>query len=436
MNRILKTLPLAMALAFAANLAHADAYNDTEGFHGYLRAGAGASSSHGPQSCFGLGNNTQGFRLGNECDSYFEGGYTHEIIKSDNGTSWVATIWADAYKNSSDFGSASLQLAKAYIEARNLPFLNGGTAWVGKRYYYRPDIHMMDFQFINLNGTGGGIDKVNMGPGKFSYAVFKDNDTNNLSTSANTGIPLNSVLSTNASIRQNVLYEGLPVNENGTIDAVASIITAQGRGQQVVHDGYQLTVLHKQDKVLGGGNTFGIQYGVGPGTGIGGQGGARMGSAGSTFLGNDVTQLRFLNDLVVQPTKQFSTEFALVWQKVKADGNAENRLNGIYGSTWATAGVRPVYAFAQNFKLQGEVGYTSLKTDQTGETAHLTKVTIAPTITVGESYWARPELRAFVTYGKWNGAATAMVNAFNNQGPVYGNNTSGTSVGIQMEAWW
>jgi maltoporin len=431
MNRSLKTLPLALVLAVASSLAHADAYNDTEGFHGYLRAGAGASSTHGPQSCFGLGNNTQGFRLGNECDSYFEGGYTHEIIKSDNGTSWVATIWADAYKNSSDFGSASLQLAKAYVEARNLPFLNGGTAWIGKRYYYRPDVHMMDFQFINLNGTGGGIDKVNFGPGKFSYAVFKDNDTNNIDP--NTGL----IASTNASIRQNLIYEGLPVNENGTIEGAISIITAQNAGpSNDRHDGWQATVMHKQDKFLGGGNTLAFQYGVGPGTGIGGQGNARMGSAGSTLLGSDVTQMRIFDDVVVQPTKQFSTEFVALWQKVKADNNAENRLNNIYGSTWATVGVRPVYAFIQNFKLQGEVGYTSLKSDLTGETAHLTKVTIAPTISVGESYWSRPELRAFVTYGKWNGAATAMVNAFNNQGPVYGNNTSGTSIGLQLEAWW
>ncbi|HEV7815042.1 MAG TPA: carbohydrate porin [Janthinobacterium sp.] len=423
MNRSLKTLPLALALAFASSLAHADAYNDTEGFHGYLRAGAGASSTHGPQSCFGLGNNTQGFRLGNECDSYFEGGYTQEIIKSDNGTSWVATIWADAYKNGSDFSNASLQLAKAYVEARNLPFLNGGTAWIGKRYYYRPDIHMMDMQYINLNGTGGGIDKINFGPGKISYAIFKDNDTNNFDP--NTG----AVISTNAAIRQNVVYEGFPVNVNGTLDGAITIITSQSKGTVETHDGWQASLFHKQDKFFGGGNTLGIQYGVGPGTGIGGQCCARMGSSGSTMLGSDVTQLRIFDDVVVQPTKQFSTEFVALWQHNKAD-------NVIYGSTWATAGIRPVYAFVQNFKLQAELGYTSLKTDSTGETAHLTKLTIAPTISVGESYWSRPELRAFVTYGKWNGAATAMVNAFNNQGPVYGNGTSGTSVGLQLEAWW
>jgi maltoporin len=51
-------------------------------------------------------------------------------------------------------------------------------------------------------------------------------------------------------------------------------------------------------------------------------------------------------------------------------------------------------------------------------------------------YWARPELRAFVTHGSWNSAATAAVNAANESGKVYGNATSGTSVGIQVESWF
>jgi maltoporin len=40
-----------------------------------------------------------------------------------------------------------------------------------------------------------------------------------------------------------------------------------------------------------------------------------------------------------------------------------------------------------------------------------------------------------VTYGKWNDAATASVNAANNGGPIYNNNT-GTSYGFQVETWF
>ena len=413
----LRGLSALVALTLSAGMAHA---SDAEGeFHGYLRAGVGSSSEKGPQSCFDLGGNTMKYRLGNECDSYFEGGYAKELAKSANGVSFVGTLWLDAYKNGSDFGNAKPEIAKAYVEAKGLDFLNGGVAWIGKRYYFRPDIHMLDLQYINLNGTGGGFDKIGFGPGKASYAIFKDNDSNVFDPK--TG----KQLSSDAALRQNFAYEGLPVNQDGTIDAAVSLISAQGTDR---HNGWQLSVFHKQDKVFGGSNTFGIQYGVGPGTGVGGPCCGRIGSSGSTLLGSDVTRLRIFNDLVIQPTRQFSMEFVALMQRDKSNTGGS--------STWTTVGTRPVYAFTQNFKLQAELGVSHVTQPNGGDAMKLTKLTIAPTISMGESYWSRPELRAFVTYGKWNSAATAAVNASNNSGPVYGNKTSATSVGIQLETWF
>ncbi|MES2258257.1 MAG: carbohydrate porin [Pseudomonadota bacterium] len=417
-KRILTMLPLALAMTLIGNAARADAGHDEEGFHGYLRAGAGSSSTHGPQNCYGLGGNTMKYRLGNECDAYFEGGYTKEFAKTPDGVSFVGTIWVNEYNSGSDFGDAKLGLAKAYVEAKNIDFLQGGVAWIGKRYYYRPDIHMLDLQYINLNGTGGGIDGIKAGPGKISYAIFKDNDSTTIDPK--TGL----ASKTSAALRQNVLYEGLPVNPGGTLDIAASIITAQGKG---MHDGWQLTVLHKQDKVLGGGNTFGVQYGVGPGTGIG-VGNDRIGASGSTMLGSDVTRARIFNDLVVQATPEFSMEFVALAQRDKSDAGGS--------SNWTTLGARPVYALSEHFKLQLEVGTHRVTQPNGGEALRLTTVTFAPTISAGKGYWARPELRAFVTYGKWNDPARGALNANNNAGPAFGTATNGTSAGLQVEAWF
>ncbi len=416
-HAIIKTLPAALALSFACGAASADAGHDPEGFHGYFRVSAGVSSTHGPQSCYGLGGIAMKYRLGNECDSYFEGGYTKELAKSDDGVSFVGTLWANEYSPGSDFGDAKLGLVKAYVEAKNLPFLNGGIAWIGKRYYERPDIHILDLQYINMNGTGAGIDAAQAGPGKLSYAIFKDNDATAVD-------PISGVHVTSAAIRQNVLYEGVPVNPDGVIDVALSLINAQGAGK---HGGWQISLLHKQDKVLGGNNTFGIQYGVGPGTGIG-IGNDRIGASGSTTLGSDVTRTRMFNDLVIQPSEAFSMAFAAVVQKDKSDAGGS--------STWTTLGARPVYAVSKHVKLQMELG-TSRGTSPTGGAAQrLTTVTFAPTIALAKDFWSRPELRAFVTYGRWNDAAKAAVNANNNSGPVYGNANSGTSAGFQIETWW
>ena len=411
----LKALPLALTLALSSGIALADSGHDEDGFHGYFRDGAGSRSGGGSQSCFGLGGNTMKYRLGNECDAYFEGGYTTTLAKAADGVVFTGTLWANAYSPHSDFADAPLKIAKAYVEAKNLDFLGGGVAWVGKRYYFRPDIHMLDLQYINMNGTGAGIDRYKAGAGTISYAVFKDNDLSVISPT--TGL----VTGTTAALRQTVIYEGLPVNEGGKVDAALTLIKGEGDNS---HNGWQASIFHKQD-VFGGGNTVGLQYGVGPGVG---GGGGRIGVSGSTSLGSDVTRLRLFNDLVVQPTKQFSAEFVALIQRDKSNAGGS--------TTWTSLGVRPVYAFAPHFKMQMELGTDRVTGANGAADQRLTKLTIAPTISMGESYWARPELRLFVSYGKWNNAGTAAVNANNNSGPVYNNGTSGTSAGVQVEAWW
>ena len=408
-----------LALALACNMAGA-AERDVEGFHGYVRAGVGNSNHGGNQSCYGLGGISMTYRLGNECDSFTELGYTKEVAKADNGVSFVATVWATAYKNSSDFGDADLELTKAYVEARGLPFLKGGTAWVGKRHYLRPDIHILDLQYINLNGTGAGIDRYPLGPGKISYAFFKDNDFN--STDPVTGRVIDSL----SASRQNILYEDLPVNPGGTLDFAGTIITAEGQ-DHTTHNGWQLSMFHHQQNVLGGNNKFGVQYGVGPGTGIG-VCCSRMGSSGSTLLGSDYTRVRVFDELYLQPTPDFGVSLVALYHRDKNDTTGK--------TTWTTIGGRPSYAFTDNFKLQGELGVSQVKSDTTPGTARLTKLTIAPTIALSRDFWSRPELRLFATYGKWNDAAIPMVNAFNNSGPVYGKDTNGFSYGVQVEAWW
>ncbi|MEG0880232.1 MAG: carbohydrate porin [Janthinobacterium sp.] len=411
MQHPIKTsLALACTMLLACGAAHA---SDAEGeYHGYFRAGLGSSTdSRGPQSCFGLGGNTMRYRLGNECDTYGEFEYQKEMAKSANGVSFVGHIMVAAYTPSSAVSDSDLSMSKMYVEAKNIEILNGGTAWIGKRYYMRPDIHMLDLQYINMNGTGGGIDQYKLGPGRISYGFFKDNDKPG-----------------NSAIRQNLVYQGIPVNQDGTLEVLTTLITPDKK-DSTSHSGWQATVLHKQDKVWGGANTFGIQYGVGPGTGAGGQCCDRMGTTGSIRNGSDVTRLRIFNSLWIQPTPEWSAEMVAIVQRDKSNVSGGS-------STWTTVGVRPVYAVNDNFKLQFELGTDRVTSPTGGAAQRLTKLTFAPTLTAGKGYWSRPELRAFVTYGKWNDAATAAVNKANESGPVYGNATSGTSFGLQVETWF
>lgn len=422
----LKMLPFALSLTLSCGLAFADGGDDTNGFHAYLRTGAGGSSGTGPQSCYGLGGNTMKYRLGNECDSYFEGGTTWDFNKpGDDGVVFTGTLWASEFAPTSTFNGGTLSLAKAYVEAKNLDFLGGGVLWMGQRYYYRPDIHMLDLQYINLNGTGGGVDNVVAGPGKFSYAILKDND--NASTMNSAGV----LTPTTAAVRQNFIYKGLPLNPGGKIDLIGTIITAQGANK---NNGYNITVLHNQD-VFGGGNTIGVQHGVGPGTGVNGPCCDRIGPSGTTSADSGVKRTRIFDHLWIQPTNKFSAEFIVLHQKDAGDASA-----GTPGvSAWTSLGARPGYALTRHLKLQAELGTDKVTSPTGGPAQRLTKLTVAPTITLDSSnYWSRPEMRFYITHAVWNDAAKNAVNPPPGGGGLNpnANTTSGTSAGVQVEAWW
>ena len=441
----LKAVPAAIALC-AAGAALA---NDDEGqYIGYFRSGAGSGSTHGVGNCYYLGNgNGHGYRLGNECDSYGELGYAHTIATSPDGTKFVGKVMVNTYSGNSQW-NGGFNMSQAYIEADNMPALNGGNVWVGERYYERPDIHVLDLQYINLNGQGGGIDNVGTGFGKFSWAIFKDNDSN-------VGAP-GVVTGSNSAIRNNFLLRGMPVNPGGKLDVVLGYIVKEGAQQgSVRHNGWNAHVFHYQD-VLGGNNAVGLQYGVGPGTGRGdpvspaslaayqanpqaalaganANGSNRMGGSGSTELGSADKRLRAFDYLVIQPTSIFSTSFDVVYQ--------QDKLSAQYGVAqgtvkWLSVGVRPEIAITQNFKIQGEVGYDRV-TYPSASSQHLTKFTIAPTLTLGPGFYDRPELRAFVTHANWNAAATPTIAGNNyNSGNAFGSSTSGTTIGIQAETWF
>jgi maltoporin len=93
----------------------------------------------------------------------------------------------------------------------------------------------------------------------------------------------------------------------------------------------------------------------------------------------------------------------------------------------AGEGGRVSYSVTKKFKFVAEAGYSQYKPGG-GVTAKLTKVALAPTLSVGPDFLSRPEFRLYVTSAKWNGATgnTTGQAAFDNK-------TSGTSYGAQVE---
>ena len=382
--------------------------SDAEGeFHGYFRLGSGSNegedSSRGSQACFGL-EGVPKYRLGNECDLTAELAYTREFARLSGGTSFVGTVMAGAYHATSPAISGStLRTPQAFVEAKNIPFLKGATIWGGRRYYNRPDVQVLDFKYIVMDGTGGGIDGIPIGPGKFSYGLFR-----------------NDVDKPQSANRHSFIYQDVPVNTNGTLKFDATFIRTDASVANG-HNGWALSVTHKQDKFLGGDNILALQYGVGPGIKIGG--------TDNITLGSEFTRTRVIEQLIWRVTPIFTGSANFVVQRDKTPVGTQ---------TWTSFGVRPVYALYEHFKLQLDVGHDRIRPADGGPTQQLTKITLAPTLSSGKDFTSRPELRTFVTYATWNRAAqlAATPGSSLSESGVFGGNTHGVSVGIQVEHWF
>jgi maltoporin len=384
-------------------------------FQGYFRSGIGWGSEKGGQTCFSLpgaqGNGN--FRLGNECGTYGEAQFDHTLMDGKDGVKFDYHLMLgyfargqQDFENLADDGN-HVALRQNWAEAKNLPFLMGGSAWIGKRYYQRHDVHINDFFYWNNSGPGAGIEKVKLG-GEMtgSLAVFRrnGNSENDPNTDATTiidgrvaGIPLGGLGALEVGLQYNSADTRAANSENGTAVSAEWAMP-----------------------LLGGVNKLFATAGTG--------------SASSTGSVNNVPGVQDGN-WGIQDSLQWQLSPAFSGMAVVGHWKFKNNYK------WTYIGARPVYHFSDYFKLQGEAGYNQVKPEGR-PTAKLAKLTIAPTLVAGRGFWARPELRFFYTYAKWNGAARDGVFgpgggtvAGGVTGP-FGNETHGASYGFQVEAWW
>ncbi len=361
------------------------------------------------QECFGL-QGVPKYRFGNECDIYGEFSYTKELAKSSNGTSFVGTAMVIGSTPTSDYNEATLRMSQLALEVKNMKELNGGLLWVGKRFHYT-SIHILDLKYVDLDGVGAGLDNLPLGPGKLSYGLYRSDISNDFT-----------------STRHNLIYKDISTNKDGKLD----IYTALIRGNRSIinsHDGGSVSFVHTQKNNWGGENVLGLQYGSGPGIG---NKALQMGTAGDVTQGNDFKRARVFDSLTWQMTPKWGGAVAAVLQKDK---------NPTGTQTWLTVGGRTSYATTQNIKFIVDAGRDQIQPAASGATQRLNKVTFSVAYAKDPSFWARPELRFFITMAKWNDAAQAAANlaapgsALSSTG-TFGSQLHGHTIGVQLESWF
>lgn len=370
--------------------------------HGYVRFGVG-STDDDPMVAFQLNGAASKYRLGNESDLYGEASLGIRTPLS-GGSDFVAEVmlngWADSNllvwgSDANDGGG----VAQAYAGIERLG--SGATAesflWAGRRYYRRRDVHMTDFYYENYSNDGIGLENVDLGALNLSTALFYHDD-DDIDYQAGT-----------LDLRfHNIALGGAWLGEVGI-----SYTGTEGNDAPSDNDGFAIR-LHAENVELPWGEwRNALMYGRGSGIGFD--------SSGNPGVTMDDDRWRFVSQALFTTTEEFQTQATAVWQRTEIDGDTE---------TWWSVGARPQYNFTDDFGVAVEFGYDHV-TPENGDSASLGKLTLAPFYSFGKTgFFARPQLRAFVTWASWSDPGVITQQA------ALGNATDGTTFGIQYENWW
>ncbi len=344
------------------------------------------------------------YRLGNECDFYGEFGFAQSATV--DGVTFKGKVMINEYNGGTDTGKSNAGFNQMYVEGKGFDISPDTNFWIGKRFYGRSDVHILDQFFVKLDGVGAGADGIAVGGGKFGIAYFGTDGASSVAgpTYTQPGSRLNADL-----------YD-LPVNPGGTLRVLGTFTNGNFDGGK---QGFGLTVQHKQDITsIGGANTAWLQYA---------QGSAGLdGNFGGLTTESGVKSYRLVDSATWQVGPFGGQAVALYGHKDK-DG-----LTPAYGEI--SVGGRGSYAVTKNFKFIGEAGYMQKMPDGQAK-QKLAKATLAAALSTGPGFWNRPELRLYVTSAKWNGPANAAAGPDGLTGQANGK-TTGTSYGAQVEIWF
>jgi maltoporin len=185
--------------------------------------------------------------------------------------------------------------------------------------------------------------------------------------------------------------------------------------------GWAIGLFHRtgEEAFFGGYNQLSLEYGEGAAYNFA----STLDSSGPYL--EDAWHFRVTDHFTIQPSPHFALQAVGVYDKIHYGGpDSDNQ--------WISVGARPVYFFNDRFSMALEAGVDWVKSEPLGKDGHLWKVTFAPIqISLGQKFFSRPQLRAYVTYAGWSNDFKGSIG-----GIPYENDTRGLSYGIQAEAWW
>lgn len=403
-------------------------------FHGYLRSGLGTSDNGDMQTM----NKQRVGRLGNEADTYAEMSLGQEVYNQDGKSFSFDTMLTMSSGQERDWEAASdneaeFALRQANVKAKNL-FGKNETLWAGKRYYQIHDVHLTDFAYWDISGAGVGVEQIDVGAGKLSLAIVRNDPWDEVDSDGDTSGDEHVNVNT-----FDVRYAGIPMWQDASLEvgynfAHVNLSDSQKASATTEEpaDGHMLTGQVVWN-VMGGVNKTAIQFfadgltGQATSYGNGSGSGLEMTSAGGNGF-------RFINHGAIKLGGDFELGHQIVYAKSNdfSDFDNDTRVTIEFDSreVFSTV-IRPSYHWNDHMKTYVEVGYFKdswTEQNKATETEDGTKFTLAQAWAPSKDWWARPEIRVFVSY---------LQQDDNFRPDVNGEPRDDTwTLGAQAEVWW
>jgi len=404
-------------------------------FDGYVRSGFGINGKGGDQDAFQAPLAYSKFRLGNETETYGELGLTANWVNPEHNDAWFKTkvkLALVAPRNSTFDTLNAIAVREAYGEAGHIieshPEM---TFWAGQRFYRRRDTHIIDFFFNDMSGYGAGFQDMKLGGGnaKLSVAYLGGSVENQRNAMGN---EISADLGRLAKNTLDLRVSDIPAGP-GTLELwLIPTLALQGNSTRENHSGIGGGVFYFMP-VLGGFNEVSASFGYNAAANL------STSLSDFPFIPSGGWLLRLIERGVFQFTPTMSMMVSGVVQFDNKDGNPTGTTDSSLGSTWVSVGARPVFMLSRYTGVAVEGGADITKSQTAGSSVNvLTKVTVAGLIRPANDFWARPELRVFVTGAVWNAAARDLANSFNSPigGAAFATDTAGVTFGVQAESWW
>lgn len=407
-------------------------------FNGYFRSGFGVDKNGDAMRAYRAPNAGSKFRLGNETETYVETafGYTFPQLGLAEGKEFSIGFRPSYVVPDNKSSTAStFSVREAYAKAKGVWEAQGDASfWAGQRFYQRYDVHMSDFYYLDMSGYGGGVEDVQLGDfSKFDIAWIGGSID---ALEGGAEIVDQRVVNTKNSLDIRFRDISVPGGKGMVWVDLAHVNDANkpnGRNVQTRGGaGLALGFMHEAQGVFGGTNRATLLGGVGAAANFQSTEpdfgdfpfDKTNGEYDDTLFVDykDIWHVRFVNDLVVQPSDDWTMQMVFVYDHFDAG------LVGIDSKVqWISFGARPVYSITDHFSLAFEAGvdHTDADFQNSGQ---VYKFTFAPQITPGRGHFARPALRVFATYAFWSDDFKGQV--------LPDNSTDGLNIGVQAEAWW